>query len=549
MEDQFTNPCNAFFQIFTDQTDTTYKYRQLSPHEFKNNLLKTATKSVGYSKVIDASEGNPNFLATMPRYAYSLLTHVSTALSEEFNEDIGMIPTKKGIYTRFNKLLNYAKALPEGKFLKEAVHKMRLLSGMGKDVFIHNLITSTLGCLYPNPSRILKFVEPILTEFLDKNVYRPIKPFKGKVSIFPTEGASAAIMYIFNSLKYNGLLVDGDKIGILTPIYTPYLEFPSLMNYDLVQVCLQANSADNWEIPDSELEKINDMKALFLVNPTNPSSMSLSSATTRKIAGIVKRNNPDLIIIGDNVYAPFVGEFNSFIDVLPRNTIGIYSFSKYFGTTGWRLGTILLHDNNVIDSKLLKLAPDSVNDRYRMMSSHPQSIKFIDRLLIDSRQVAESHTAGLGTPQQVFMCLCAVYDLIDTGRKYNTTIKILLNNRMDELLCPIDYKVDASDRNSNYYALIDIQTAANGLRGGQTFGDYLYKHRDPLEFLIRLAKSYGVILLPALGFAGPFWGVRVSMANLTTSQYNIIGLSLRDLIDDYYIEFQKWERNQERKNK
>jgi aspartate 4-decarboxylase len=44
---------------------------------------------------------------------------------------------------------------------------------------------------------------------------------KNKIKIFPTEGASAAIVYVFNSLKYNKL------VGILTPIFSPYLEIPA----------------------------------------------------------------------------------------------------------------------------------------------------------------------------------------------------------------------------------------------------------------------------------------------------------------------------------
>ena len=549
--EMFQEPCNAYYKIFTDQKDEGYKYRQLSPFEFKNTLIKAATKSVGAAKVLNAGRGNPDFLATMPRYAFTLLVHICTVIAEQDADEpgLGAIPAQRGIADRFDKLLASAGNLPEAKFLTEGIKKMRTISGMGRDPFMHDLIVSALGCYYPDPSRIQKFAEPVLAEFLDKTVYRPKKPFKGKVSIFPTEGASAAIIYIFNSLKYNGLVVEGDKIGIFTPIFSPYLEFPTLKNYDLVQLCIKADETNNWEIPDSELEKIGDpdMKALFIVNPTNPSSMSLSTRVTSKVAQIVKKSNPNIIIIGDNVYAPFVNEFNSFFNVLPRNTIGVYSFSKYFGTTGWRIGSIIMHNNNIIDSRLLKDAPDSINDRYKMVSLNPRSIKFIDRLLIDSREVAEAHTAGLGTPMQTFMCICAVHDMLDTGREYNNKLKALLQKRMDELLEPIDYKIDESGLNSNYYVIIDIVTAANGLHGGQTFGTYLSEHRDPLEFLLKLAKGYGIVALAAVGFAGPFWGIRISLANLATNNYALIGRGIRNLIDDYYVEFKKWEKKNDRK--
>ena len=34
---------------------------------------------------------------------------------------------------------------------------------------------------------------------------------------------------------------------------------------------------------------------------------------------------------------------------LPHNTIGVYSYSKYFGCTGWRLGVIAVHEDNIYD--------------------------------------------------------------------------------------------------------------------------------------------------------------------------------------------------------
>lgn len=43
------------------------------------------------------------------------------------------------------------------------------------------------------------------------------------------------------------------------------------------------------------------------------------------------------------------------------NTLGVYSFSKYFGVTGWRPGTIAIHENNIFYS-LLKKMPDDKKD-------------------------------------------------------------------------------------------------------------------------------------------------------------------------------------------
>ena len=197
---------------------------------------------------------------------------------------------------------------------------------MKKDDFIHDLVISTIGCFYPSPPRVQQFAEPVLLTYMDNYVYRSKRPLVGKARIMPTEGAAAAILYVFNSLKYNGLVVHGDTIGILTPIFSPYLEIPTLENYKLKQVCVTADPDDNWEISDAEAEQIGDptMRALFLVNPTNPTARSLSVSTVRRMAAIVRNKNPNLIILEDNVYAPYVKEFNDFFNVLPKNTIGVF---------------------------------------------------------------------------------------------------------------------------------------------------------------------------------------------------------------------------------
>ena len=535
-------PCNIKYKITTDSYDEGYNFRSLSPFEFKNILLKLAQQKVGPDgEVLNAGRGNPNFFSPVPRYAFGLLTIFASYLgSQETSiKDVGFFPQKKGIAKKFKKFISLNNHTPTVQFLSDAVSEMIKISGIEEDEFIHQLIMSTIGCFYPNPPRVQPFVEPVLAEFLGKRIYK--SKLKDNIKIFPTEGASAAIIYVFNSLKYNQLVVKGDIIGMLTPIFSPYLEIPDLQNYKLTQVCIKANENDEWEIPDSELQKIGNpkMKALFICNPTNPTSLSLSYRTTKKIGSIVRNKNPNLIVLADNVYAPFVDQFNSLMHSLPYNTIGVYSFSKYFGVTGWRLGAIVLNNNNIIDGKLLKNVSSEVNKRYSMISTKVQDIKFIDRLLIDSRQVAEAHTAGLSTPQQVIMTLFAMHDYLDTNRTYNKNLKKLLKTRMELLLQPIKYELKESGMSTNYYIIIDLIKVSMNLTNDKSFGKYLNNHKDPLEFLLLLAKNYGTVLLPAVEFAGPFWGVRVSIANLPTEKYKPIGENIKSLILEYYNQYKK----------
>ncbi|MEG0284386.1 MAG: aminotransferase class I/II-fold pyridoxal phosphate-dependent enzyme, partial [Erysipelotrichales bacterium] len=81
-----------------------------------------------------------------------------------------------------------------------------------------------------------------------------------------------------------------------------------------------------------ELEKLCDtsIKALFVVNPNNPASIAINKTSSNNLVDIVKNYNKDLMIISDDVYGTFVKDFTSLMAKLPYNTIGVYSYSKYF---------------------------------------------------------------------------------------------------------------------------------------------------------------------------------------------------------------------------
>ena len=141
------------------------------------------------------------------------------------------------------------------------------------------------------------------------------------------------------------------------------------------------------------------------------------------LAKLVKTKRKDLIILTDDVYGTFVNGFRSLMATCPKNTICVYSFSKYFGCTGWRLGVIAIHQDNVFDQAIAGLSKKdkkALGERYGSVTLDVPSMKLIDRMVADSRAVALNHTAGLSTPQQVQMALFALMGLLDqrAGSKY-----------------------------------------------------------------------------------------------------------------------------------
>nr|WP_242067008.1 aminotransferase class I/II-fold pyridoxal phosphate-dependent enzyme [Paenibacillus larvae] len=62
-------------------------------------------------------------------------------------------------------------------------------------------------------------------------------------------------------------------------------------------------------------------------------------------------------------------------NALGVNTICVYSFSKYFVATGWRLGVVAIHETNIYD-KLLQKQPEhfkqDLKERYSSLSTRSE---------------------------------------------------------------------------------------------------------------------------------------------------------------------------------
>src|SRR5207249_6761920 len=251
---------------------------------------------------------------------------------------------------------------------------------------------------------------------------------------YAVEGGTAAMCYLFKSLKANRLLKQGDTIALATPIFTPYIEMTHLEDYALNVVNIEAQRENLFQFTDAELKKLENpaIKAFFVVNPANPTGVALSKETIGKIANLVKAKRPDLMLLTDDVYGTFVRGFRSLMGELPHNTIGVYSYSKYFGCTGWRLGVIAIYQDNIFDRMIAKLPEadlKALDKRYGALTLEPRRVKFIDRIVADSRDVALNHTAGLSLPQQVMLSLVSLAELTDADKRYQTACMEIVHRR------------------------------------------------------------------------------------------------------------------------
>lgn len=526
-------------------------YGKISPFEFKNKLIELATISNRKSTrtLLDAGRGNPNWVAATPREAF--FTFGQFAITESRfswdNGDLTGIPKKTGMYDRFCKYAEENSFMPGMEALKEIIEYGINELNFNADDFLHELCDAIIGDNYPFPDRMLVHIEKIVKEYL-KSEMRYDTEKGGDFNVFAVEGATAAMCYIFDSLIANNLLLRGDKIAIMTPVFTPYLEIPHLPRYEFEVIYINSdevneNGERTWQCSDKELEKLadKDIKALFVVNPSNPPSVAISSNSISKIVDIVNNHNQDLMIISDDVYGTFVPGFKSLMADLPYNTIGTYSYSKYFGVTGWRLGTIALHENNVFD-KLIKELPYSIrkrtNRRYADMNPIPENVPFIDRIVADSRQVALNHTAGLSTPQQVQMAFFSAFTLIDKQNEYKHKTMEICQTRKKLLFNSLGLKIVNDPNDSCYYTQLDLLQWAEK-NHGKEFANYLKENYKPVDILYNLAQDSSIVLLGGGGFAGPEWSIRISLANLYDEAYATIGIALKRILDDYVTRWKK----------
>ena len=130
----------------------------------------------------------------------------------------------------------------------------------------------------------------------------------GTFDLYAVEGGTAAMCYLFKSLKANRLLNPGDTIALATPIFTPYLEMPHLEDYGLNMTVIPARQEQRWQFTDEDLKPLLDpkVKAFFVVNPGNPYAVALSREVDRERSAASSRRVPTCMLLTDDVYGTFV---------------------------------------------------------------------------------------------------------------------------------------------------------------------------------------------------------------------------------------------------
>lgn len=535
-------------KIKKTKQELKFIYDNTSPFEFKDTLRELVENND--MKLLDVGRGNPNWVSLIPRKAFLKISEFAIMESEKtFTQKIiGSHLVEDGIAKRFLDFLKHQDSTDETIRFLYGVYNYGIDSlNISADEWILELSSGVLGANYPYPDRMLKYSEQVVSDFLKKILFKE-NGFDGNYDVFATEGGAAAMCYVFDSLVKNNLLKEGDTIALMTPIFTPYLEIPKLNEYKFKIEYINADTKDKsgkstYKFSKKELMKLKnkDIKALFLVNPGNPTSVALNRYEKSILKEIVDNHNKELMIVTDDVYSTFAKGFTSLIKDLPYNTMAIYSYSKYYGSTGWRLGSIMLNRINIFDDKIkyIEINSDEVKHRYKELEKDNNPIKFIDRLVADSRKIALNHTAGLSTPQQIQMVLFSLYSILDEEEIYNEETISICKERQDIFFEGLNYHSNLEE-DASYYIGVNMLEIAT-IKYGEEFASYIEEKYTPFDMLYGLANNHGVVLLDGEAFGSPKWSFRISLANLHNEEYFIVGQAMN-------IEFKKMLKDWKKSN-
>src|SRR6185436_20096803 len=261
------------------------QYEKLGPFEIKDFLAKVASSAAQEQSLtyLNAGRGNPNWVATEPREGYFLLGQFAVTESKrvlDLPPGVGGMPKAQGIAARLEAWLTKHADMPGAPYLQKMVPWAVKKFGFDPDKFVHELVDSIIGDHYPVPDRMLVHNERIVHEYLEWAMCGEPHP-KGKFKIYAVEGGTAAMCYIFKSLKSNRILNPGDTIALGVPIFTPYLEMAHLEDYDLKFVGVHAKQEERFQYPDADIKKLLDpkIKAFDLDIPDRPVALGDAAAT------------------------------------------------------------------------------------------------------------------------------------------------------------------------------------------------------------------------------------------------------------------------------
>lgn len=193
---------------------------------------------------------------------------------------------------------------------------------------------------------------PQLREIVEEKLAQDKMFYDYEKEIIITCGAIEAITATLLTI-----LEVGDEVIIPSPTYTTYQEVIKLAGGRLI--FLNLDEENFWSFDIEKFKKLINpkTKAILFCNPNNPTGTIFSREQLVAIGELAEKHN--FFILSDEVYKDFIYRPNyqffslAQIPQFRERLIRIFSFSKAYAMTGWRIG--FLHTAERLAREILKV--------------------------------------------------------------------------------------------------------------------------------------------------------------------------------------------------
>jgi aspartate/methionine/tyrosine aminotransferase len=181
--------------------------------------------------------------------------------------------------------------------------------------------------------------------------------------VLVTTGVSEAISFIAASIA------PGAEVLVPSPVYPTYLSY--FRFHDVVPIQYVTEEVNDWQpdVDDIRNKITSKTQAIVIINPNNPTGAVYSPKIVKNIADVAGEHN--LLVVSDEIYdlLSFEGTFRSTACLTDVPVLELNGISKTLLSPGWRLGWVILKDENEYYSELWEaLAKQS---RIRLCANSP----------------------------------------------------------------------------------------------------------------------------------------------------------------------------------
>ena len=188
-----------------------------------------------------------------------------------------------------------------------------------------------------------------------------------------TDGAVSGLYHICKELCSST-----EQLITTDPTWAWPIHFAQSTGAEVIQIPIFGKEYNYTLDPNRLKEYINrNTKLLYLVDPNNPLGTCFSKEQILKIVEIAEDNN--ITIIHDCTYRDFADDHHLIANYYPENTITIWSFSKWLGLAGMRIGTIVTSEK--IMEKIGQYPPNILGSNIVAQRGAIAGLKIMDEWL------------------------------------------------------------------------------------------------------------------------------------------------------------------------